>query len=184
MTLTTGVSTKMNVSEVLFYFMVYAVLGCLLENTYNLATTGRFWKEGFMLGPYKPMYGVAPLLLLGGSELMGNHFVIVAAMCFIVPTAVEYVSGYGLKACFGRTWWDYSALRGQLHGHICLRFSLYWGILSLSVLHYMHPWIKAVYGGVEAVWAVGGPLLFLLFLADFAYTWKIRRRSWRNSWIA
>lgn len=113
-------------TESLFYFMAYSVCGWFLENVYSLATRGVFWKEGFMKGPYKPMYGFAPLLLLHFGREAPNPFLMLG-LCFAVPTAVEYASGMLLQGLFGRQWWDYSNNRWQLQGHICLRFSLYWG---------------------------------------------------------
>ncbi|WP_301624742.1 putative ABC transporter permease [Paenibacillus apis] len=176
----------MTASEALFYFLVYSVMGWLLENTYSLATTGRFWKEGLLLGPYKPMYGAAPLLLIWVTARIPQHQLLLTSifLCFLIPTVVEYVSGCGLKAWFGRTWWDYSGMRGQLHGHICIRFSVYWGILSLLTLRYIHPGIEHIFDRVEAVWTTAAPLLLLLCLADFVYTCLVRRKAWRKSLIA
>ncbi|WP_410769527.1 putative ABC transporter permease [Fontibacillus sp. BL9] len=168
------------VAESLFYFLLYSLFGWILENVYSFATTGVFWKEGFMKGPYKPMYGFAPLLLL---LLLGEsrNPLLIVLLCLAVPTAVEYVSGYLLQTLFGRQWWDYSNNRGQLHGHICLRFSLYWGILSIAFLRYIHPLMERVYAGLEPSWNIAGPALLLLFLADLAWTYKTRRRDWKQS---
>lgn len=47
-------------SPYLFYFTVYSFLGWVLEGSYNLYSTGTFRKEGFLKGPFKPMYGCAP----------------------------------------------------------------------------------------------------------------------------
>lgn len=163
-------------SEALFYFLLYSIMGWLLENIYSLVTTGQFWKEGLLLGPYKPMYGAAPLLLIWGTERVQHHLLFTIFLCFLIPTVVEYVSGCALKAWFGRTWWDYSGLRGQLRGHICLRFSLYWGVLSLLILRYVHPGMELIFGRYEAVWTTAIPWLLLLYLADFAYTCLIRRK--------
>ena len=47
----------------IFYFMVYAFFGWCLENFTSLATKGTFFKANFMKGPFKPMYGLAPVIL-------------------------------------------------------------------------------------------------------------------------
>lgn len=169
-------------TESLFYFMAYSVCGWFLENVYSLATRGVFWKEGFMKGPYKPMYGFAPLLLLHFGREAPNPFLMLG-LCFAVPTAVEYASGMLLQGLFGRQWWDYSNNRWQLQGHICLRFSLYWGVLSLGLLTYIHPFMEKVYEGLRPVWDTAGPLLLFLFLADLAWTSTVRRRDWKQSLV-
>lgn len=170
--------------EMSFYFLLYALFGWLLENVYSLFTQGVFWKEGFLKGPFKPMYGVAPLLLLlFVQEGLGDRPLLTAIGCLMIPTVVEAVSGYLLLTLFGRRWWDYSGLRFQLSGHVCLRFSLYWGILSALMLKLLHPLAEQAYHQVSTVWTVAGPALLLLFAADLAWTCLTRRREFRGSLI-
>lgn len=163
--------------ELLFYFLAYSFFGWVLENVYSFFTTGVFWKDGFMKGPYKPMYGVAPLLLLLAAGWV-HHPVVLILLCIAIPTAVEYVSGVMLYGLFGRKWWDYSGNKGQISGHICVRFSLYWGVLSLVFLYYLHPLMQKAYEYLGPAWEIAGPLLFLLFFADLAWTAFTRRWSW------
>lgn len=113
------------ISPYLFYFTVYSFLGWVLEGSYNLYSAGTFRKEGFLKGPFKPMYGCAPLLLLTGQGI-GLPLPVFLMLALIVPSAVEFVSGWLLKGIFRKQWWDYSGMPYQLQGHICLKFSLYW----------------------------------------------------------
>lgn len=167
----------MTLPELLFYFLAYSFIGWILENVYSFFTSGVFWKDGFMKGPYKPMYGVAPLLLLWAAARV-HHPVSLILLCVVIPTAVEYVSGALLFRLFGKRWWDYSGNKGQISGHICVRFSLYWGVLSLGFLYYLHPLTQRVYEQLQPVWGIAGPLLFLLFFADLAWTAFTRRWYW------
>ncbi|MDU4694647.1 MULTISPECIES: putative ABC transporter permease [Paenibacillus] len=174
----------MTAEEIGFYFLLYSLFGWLLENVYSFFTQGVFWKEGFLKGPYKPMYGVAPLLLLALVPEGGGGWLLVAALlCLIIPTVVEGISGYLLLTMFGRRWWDYSGLRYQLGGHVCLRFSLYWGILSALMLKGIHPLAEQAYQSVASVWNVAGPVLLLLFAVDLVWTCLTRRWEFRGSFI-
>ncbi|MGG6311515.1 putative ABC transporter permease [Paenibacillus macerans] len=172
----------MTAGEIWFYFLLYSLLGWLLENVYSLFTQGVFWKEGFLKGPFKPMYGVAPLLLLAFCR-EGGYSLLILLLCLLIPTAVEGISGYLLLALFGRRWWDYSAHRVQLGGHVCLRFSLYWGVLSLAMLRALHPLAELVYRQLAPLWHAAGPAFLLLFAADLLWTCLTRRRAWRGSLI-
>ncbi|MNO16668.1 hypothetical protein D3C76_63540 [compost metagenome] len=178
----------MSLEEAFYYFLVYALLGWLLENVYSYFTRGVFWKEGFLLGPFKPMYGFAPLLLIMLIDVeeriwsqTAARWIAVIVLCVIVPTIVEYVSGYLLKACFGRQWWDYSGHVGQLNGHVCFKFSAYWGVLSLLCLYGIHPWLVQNYLKVQTIWSYASPAILLIFLADLAWTTSMRRREWKQS---
>lgn len=167
------------VSPYLFYFTVYSFLGWVLEGSYNLYSAGTFRKEGFLKGPFKPMYGCAPLLLLTVQDI-GLPFPIFLMLALIIPSAVEFVSGWLLKGIFRKQWWDYSGMPYQLHGHICLKFSLYWWGLSIACNYGLQPLIHFLYLHVEQVWTPVIPLALLLFSADLLWTIRTRRRGLRE----
>lgn len=154
---------------IVFYFTVYSFLGWLLENSYNFLTKGKFIKDNFLYGPFKPMYGLAPIMLVY-LITPETHWALVLLLCFIIPTLIEYVSGAMLQKLFHRQYWDYSDTPMQLHGHICLPFSLCWGVLSFIVLKWIHPAVGATYGVVEQLWSWTWPAVGLYFIADMVLT--------------
>ncbi|WP_286155010.1 putative ABC transporter permease [Bacillus sp. FJAT-27264] len=164
------------VSEYLFYFMMYSFLGWVLEGTYNLYSQGTFRKEGFLRGPFKPMYGLAPLLLLAVRDLEVS-LPIFLLCALLIPSAVEYASGWLLQKAFHKQWWDYSGMSYQLHGHICLRFSLYWWMLSVACMYVLQPLMVLLYRQVGVVWQIAMPLVILLFSADLLWTCWTRARG-------
>ena len=54
---------------------------------------------------------------------------------------IEYITGYILETAFNSTWWDYSDNPYNLHGRICLSFSIIWGLVSMFILKVVHPYI-------------------------------------------
>ncbi len=162
--------------EYFFYFMLYSFLGWVLEGSYNLYSRGSFRKEGFLKGPFKPMYGFAPLLLLAAKDL---HFplLLIISLAFIIPSAVEFASGWMLKSVFHKQWWDYSGMAYQLKGHICLKFSMYWWALATACIYGLQPLVELLYLPVSAVWMLLLPLIALVFAADLLWTWRIWRRG-------
>ncbi|WP_246187984.1 putative ABC transporter permease [Paenibacillus tengchongensis] len=181
MMLTPAVSTGspaiiMVAGEYFFYFMLYSVLGWGLEGAYNRYTAGTFHKEGFLKGPYKPMYGFAPLLLLLARDLhLPWPFMLVLAL--VIPSAVEYASGWLLKTAFHRRWWDYSQLPYQLGGHICLKFSLYWWLLSIATLYGLQPLAEWFYSRIVPLWQLAAPWAALVIASDLLWTCWVRRRG-------
>ncbi|WP_010676791.1 putative ABC transporter permease [Bacillus timonensis] len=160
------------VMAVIFFFTAYSFLGWLLENSYNFARKRVFFKDNFFFGPFKPMYGFAPLflILLIGKDM---HWSVVLFLCFFIPTVVEYCSGMLLEWFFGRKWWDYSGHKWQLQGHICFSYSICWIFLSLVCLAYVHPGIVALYEVVGRYWAWIWPTVGLYFLGELLFA--IRR---------
>jgi uncharacterized membrane protein len=172
-----GIFKVEGAAAIIFYFTLYSLLGWLLENSYSFFTKRVFFKPNFLWGPFKPMYGIAPILLV--CLLPPNtHWAVVVLLCFFIPTIVEYVSGALLLKLFNRQWWDYSDTPLQLHGHICLPFSLCWCVLAMVCVQWVHPAITAFYGAIAPfwswIWAVAG----LYFIADLALA--IRRHSLKD----
>ncbi len=154
--------------------MIYSLFGWLIENVYSLITTRVFFKPNLFIGPFKPMYGIAPVLLI----LMINEttsWLITLLLCFVIPTLVEYISGLMLYKLYGRRWWDYTHLPFQIQGHICLPFSLSWVILSLLCLKVIHPYVNATYESIESYWIWIWPSIVFYFLMEMLISFRRHR---------
>ncbi|OKP94357.1 putative ABC transporter permease [Paenibacillus sp. P46E] len=162
--------------EYFFYFMLYSFLGWVLEGSYNLYSQGAFRKEGFLKGPFKPMYGFAPLLLVALKDL-SLPLPLLIALALIIPSAVEYASGWLLKYAFHKQWWDYSGMAYQLRGHICLKFSLYWWGLATLCIYGLQPFVEMLYQPISAIWMLLLPLMALMLTADLLWTCRTWRRG-------
>jgi uncharacterized membrane protein len=161
-------------TAVLFYFTVYSFLGWMLENSYSLATNRTFFKANFFKGPFKPMYGFAPVALVFLIS-KDTHWSVMVLLCLLIPTFVEYVSGVLLQKVFNRQYWDYSNVPFQLQGHICLPFSVCWIVLSIACIKVIHPAMVTVFGAIEPYWAWIWPGITLYFLVELL--WAIRRHA-------
>lgn len=155
--------------QLTFYFLVYSVLGWLLEQGYQKRKKGHWAGKGFLSGPYKPMYGFAPVLLL---LLIGpdTPWWWTLSLALAVPTVVEYVSGKLLKVWFHRQYWNYADCRFQLEGLICLRFSLYWAVLCLALVMVLHPATAWLYERFIIVWSYMWGLAAVWLLLDLVRT--------------
>lgn len=125
----------------LISFIFYSFVGWIIEILYHFSIHKNFKKRGFLRGPYKPMYGIAFTILILCKEVLHVNILTMALLCFIVPTFIEYISGYLLKNIFHEVYWDYSNLKYNLNGIITLRFSIYWCVLSLIGVYKIHPFI-------------------------------------------
>lgn len=168
-----------NVAEIFFYFIGYAFGGWLLENVYSWVTTGVFFKEGFLYGPLKPMYGFAPVLIVYSMN-ESTHWSFLLLLCLIIPTVIEYASGVLLERLFHQRYWDYRHLPLQLQGHICVSFSICWVLLSLAVVVVLHPLFQTLYSHVSVVWGTLWPMFALILLADLVVTMRNRSRAVRG----
>jgi len=156
-----------------FYFIVYSFLGWIIEGVFNLCTRGHFIKENFLFLPLKPMYGIAAILLISLKAFVPFWLFLIGA--FIIPTLVEYFTAFILYHNLNLKYWDYSHCKYQVSGYICLRFSLYWVILSLALIYGLHPYIVILYNTVYGLWYYFFPIILPIFITDFILTLRFHR---------
>lgn len=128
--------------EVVIYFMLYSFIGWLLEVAYAFYRERRYVNRGFLAGPLCPIYGFGTLLILNMSSVFKfQHPSLLTNVAFTVllTTALEYLTGYVLETFLHMKAWDYSNEFCNLKGRVCLKFSLFWGLLGCFVIHGLHP---------------------------------------------
>ena len=160
--------------NVLYYlalnFIIYSFIGWIIEELYSFVVNGKFKKEGFLRGPFKPMYGIAISLLILCHEILGIDGIPMILLCFLIPTTVEYISGYLLKHIFNKVYWDYSKLKFNLQGIVTLQFSLYWTFLSFIAVYFLQPIILNIYVR-QGKFLIGAAMIgIIVFLVDFFIT--------------
>lgn len=147
-----------------FYFLIYSFLGWVTEGIFNLFTQGHFIKPNFLILPLKPMYGIASVLLVLLKDQL--PLVLFLLSCFIIPSLVEYLTAFLLFHTFELKYWDYSQCPYNLSGYVCLRFSIYWVILSLALVYLIHPLIVVIYQKISWFWFYFFPIMLLTFIID------------------
>lgn len=153
----------------LFNFIIYSFIGWVIENVYCYYTEGHFQEHGFLYGAYKPMYGISMVILIGFSSLI-NYKIVMLLLCLIVTSIVEYLSGYILKFGFNKQYWDYSKLKNNFQGLICLKFSIYWMFLSFIGVYYFQPLVNFVFWEYSGLFIVLIPFVTAWFLLDLFFT--------------
>ena len=146
-----------------WYFILYSFLGFLLEVAYARLTHGRPQRKCLLLLPLCPVYGLGACgILLLPAAVRANPALL---FCFgaLTATAAEYAAALLYERLLGVSFWDYRGLPGNLHGRVCLPFSLAWGLLALPLVYRVHPAAERLAAALPV------PLtraLFLLCAAD------------------
>ena len=60
----------------------------------------------------------------------------------LVTSVIEYITGFLLEKLFATKWWDYSTYRFNIHGRVCLRNSLMFGVLSVIAARVIDPVVQ------------------------------------------
>lgn len=154
----------------LLIFYSYCFLGWCFETTVVSAQQKRFVNRGFVRGPMLPLYGTGAVLLLFVALPLQKQPVVLFFAGMVTATVLEYCVGWAMEAIFKVKYWDYSSHRFQYKGRICLQSSIAWGVLTLLLVHFIHPPIADVLallpplaGGVVAT------AISVVFAADVGY---------------
>ena len=127
-----------------FYYIVlfaaYCFAGWVVEVVYRSLTQRKFVNAGFLLGPFIPIYGISAFLVIVLEHFLRDWSVALRLAVFgLVISLLEYTTGYLSEKIFKLKLWDYSEYRFNLHGYVCLRFSLLWTLLATGFVLFVHP---------------------------------------------
>lgn len=133
-------SRKEKLHYLLWYFIIFSVIGLIIETAYGFATMGIIEsRKGLFLGPFCPIYGVGGAILIFALDKFKNSKLKLMLYGGILGSAVEYVLSFGLEAVYGARFWDYGWVEHNLNGRICLTYSIFWALLSLVIIGFVKP---------------------------------------------
>ena len=121
------------------FFFIYSFLGWVIEEIFAAFKYGRFINRGFLNGPLCPVYGISMFVIVNvlSDYNLQPLWQVIGAIGIV--TVIEYVTGALLRKITGRRFWDYRNMPYNLNGYICLRYSVFWGILSVAALWLAQP---------------------------------------------
>ena len=114
------------------FFFIYSFLGWVTEEIFAAFKYGRFINRGFLNGPMCPVYGVSMFIIYNVLTDYSLQPVWQFVGAVGIVTVIEYVTGALLRKVTGRRFWDYRELPYNLNGYICLRYSIFWGVLAVA----------------------------------------------------
>lgn len=138
------------ITRILAWFIVYSVLGYIIETLFGLVTKGVIEsRQSFLYGPFCGIYGLgAAIMILGLQRFQKNNYTLFAGG-FVIGSIVEYIISFIGEWCFHIKWWDYSNMPFNINGRICVWFSLFWGILAIYLMSHVHPKVEKLLNKIK-----------------------------------
>lgn len=142
---------KVTIHQLFWYFLIFSVLGLIIETVYCYITSGTFEsRKGLIWGPFCPVYGVCGAFLIFVLYKLNYKSILgLFAAGFVFGSIAEYLLSYGLEAVYGMRFWNYEYLSFNLNGRISLIFSIYWGILSVLLVKFVKPLIDKMINKIK-----------------------------------
>lgn len=139
-----------NIVKYILLFFFYSAGGWLLESIYCSIGEKKIINRGFLTGPLCPIYGTAAIVMV---VLIYNPFrdnaLVVFLLGIVLCDIVEYITSYIMEKLFAARWWDYTYELLNINGRICLKHSLYWGIISVVFVKALHPVVDRLYNNIN-----------------------------------
>jgi len=133
-------------------FIFYSFLGWIWETTYCSVNAKHFINRGFLNGPVIPIYGFGAVLVMLAVNAFESLDLPTPAVAFnlinilvvffggmLLATILEYTVAVILESFFHIKLWDYSKNRFNFQGRICLKCSLFFGLLSVLFIMVIEP---------------------------------------------
>ena len=117
--------------RILAYFIIYSVVGFLLETTLALLAYGKIEsRQGFLYGPVCPIYGVGAVIMILALKKFNKNNLTIFLGGMLVGSIVEYTISMFGDYVLNVRWWDYSDRFLNINGRICLLYSICWGVVG------------------------------------------------------
>lgn len=146
--------------EIIWLFFTYSFLGWALEVVHAVFGKRKLVNKGFLNGIVCPVYGFSMVFLSIFMDSLKNGWFYLFLGCMIISSVIELVTGIILEKVFRTRLWDYSNMRFQVGGYICLRYSVLWGILGMLLIKLLNPLLLTVIHMVPNI--IGTVLLIIM----------------------
>ena len=146
----------------LYYFLlfiIYSFLGWCIESLYCMIRQRKVVSRGFLIGPYCPIYGWAALIMILLLQRYLNDPIVLFVMGAVIASIIEYITSLFMEKIFHARWWDYSHIKFNVNGRICLTNSVLFGLLCIVLLYIVNPYIIRMLNYI--------PPLYLIFISGF-----------------
>lgn len=155
-------------------FLLYSFLGWIVESIYCFIVDKKFVNRGFLIGPCLPIYGFGCLIIVFMLDKFRESPILLFVMATFMCSILEYITSYIMEKIFKTRWWDYSNMKYNINGRICLRNMMFFGVLAILMSYFVNPFILSVIDKVNfTLIKVITVLAFIIFLIDVLVSSKI-----------
>ena len=160
-----------NYYNLIYFFAIYSFAGWGIEVLYYFKNERRFVNRGFLYGPFCPIYGCGAVSLVVFLDSYKNNIFTLFFLAVLLTSILEYFTGLILEKAFKTKWWDYTDDPLNIHGRVCLLYSLMWGVGEVIVIRIIHPILNDIVMNIPII--LGDILIsifIIYFIIDFCFT--------------
>lgn len=158
-------------------FIIYSVLGFFFETSLKYLFFPNI-NNGFLIGPWIPIYGLGSCIIIFIMRLVFNRFKVnrfikiisLFLISSIILTLLEFIGGNLIELLTNKVFWKYDNLKFNFGHYIALEISIVWGIMSLVVTYIIKPLLDKL---IKKIPKSITYLVLLLIIIDFIYSFTM-----------
>ncbi len=135
-------------------FIIYSVIGWLVESIYMSFCNRKLTNRGFGRGPFCPIYGFGGVLGYIILHPLRENLIGLYLAGALLATTFEYLVGKLMLKLFGEVYWDYNEKPCNYQGIICLESTIAWGFYAIIIITFLHGQILGLVDRWDFVWGV------------------------------
>lgn len=137
-------------------------------------------KRGFLFGPYCPIYGFGALFIILFLSSIDDA-ILLFLIGSVLTCTLEYITSWGMEKIFKARWWDYSYMKYQLNGRICLLGAVVFGAFAVLVVKFFQPFLVFVFYTIDDKYLFYASIAILIiviidFIFSFINTFKFTEK--------
>lgn len=169
-----NIDKKIALKQIIWYSIIFSIFGLIIETLFCYLTTGVLEsRKGLIWGPFCPVYGVGATILIILLDKYKNNSIKLFLIGSIAGNIIEYGLSYLLEAMYGTRFWDYSYLDWNLNGRICIKYSIFWGILAILLIKLIKPQIDKIINKIPDSKILNIIMIILIIIDCGATVWAI-----------
>jgi uncharacterized membrane protein/HD superfamily phosphodiesterase len=139
-------------------------MGWVVEVIYRSITQRKLVNAGFLAGPFIPIYGLGAFVIIVMQHFFQSWHLVPRFIVFgLAITFMEYMVGFLSEKIFKLKLWDYSENRFNLHGRVCLQFSLLWTVVILICVTFIHPEVLRRVSLLDEAYVKAAAIAFMIY---------------------
>ncbi|MBR1693111.1 MAG: putative ABC transporter permease [Lachnospiraceae bacterium] len=151
-------------------FIMYSMLGWLVESVYMSFCNKKLTNRGFATCPMCPIYGFGGVIGYMVLHPLSDHKVALYIAGAILATTFEYLVARLMEKTLGEVWWDYSEKPLNYRGVICAESTLAWGVYAIVVVCYLQNFLMRTVDRIPTRFSIlSCRVIIAIYLFDFVY---------------
>lgn len=155
-------------------FVLYSMMGWLVESIYMSLCNRKLTNRGFAKGPFCPIYGFGAVLGYFLLSPLKGHYIKLYLVGAALATTFEFIVGKGMIKFLGDLWWDYNDKPFNYKGIICLESTVAWGFYAIGIIQFVNAGIYWIIDKVNYRWGIRLVMIALAFVV-VDYVWQLSK---------